>query len=293
MSPRPTLPPLFCSLASSLLLCHPATAHAQSEPSTASTSADVPVPTTAPDAPTAATPADAPAAPSPSPTPAASSSAPTPAAPAPPASPAAPRSTSVEPAEEPAPRFLRFGSNTRVTFALPSGDAYQGVPLSELAGGLLQLEGTLDAVFLDRLVLGVRLGIGIATRGDQFSTGCREGTNCLTTNVSFGLAGEFLILPRSARFNPWVGLGLSHEVLMYGPDSGTSSPATSVEGGVLDFSAGLDFKAGSIRLGPFFNLRTGKYSSIEHNALGQPSETADIQNQARHNWLMLGGRARF
>jgi hypothetical protein len=209
--------------------------------------------------------------------------------------PAPARSTAVQAAPEPAPRFVRFGSNTRLSVGLPSGEAFKGTKLSEFASALYKLEGTLDAVFLDRLVLGVRLGVGIASTGDEFSDGCRlDGADtCRTTNVSFGLAGEFLILPRSARFNPWVGIGLSHEVLLLEETYGSISSGAQFSGGVLDFSAGLDFKAGSVGVGPFVNLRTGKYSSTERELTGMPPVRADIHDPTRHNWLMLGARVRF
>jgi len=196
--------------------------------------------------------------------------------------------------EPPAPPLIRFGSNLRLSVGLPGGDLYRNLPLNKVAKLLYQLEGSLDAVVLGQLVLGLRSGIGIASLANEFSDGCAaDGATCRLTNASLGIHGEFIILPPIAPVRPWVGLAYSLEYLMMDEREATSLSG-SFSGTDIDVSVGADFTLGKrVSWGPFVTYRTGKYTSVEADSIGVVPQTASITQPSRHDWLMLGLRTRY
>jgi hypothetical protein len=168
--------------------------------------------------------------------------------------------------------------------------------LNDLAGVMYQLEGSLDAVLLERLVLGVRIGIGIATLDDKASRLCDadRASACHLTTANIGVHGEVLILPRSAKANPWIGVGRVGEWLMLGETVGSREYGATFSGGAWDFTAGLDFRLGKgPSFGPFITYRTGKYTTVESDDELGVNRSVPIANASSHQWLMLGLRSRF
>lgn len=311
MPSRILRPSSACAIAHVTLCCLTAAgaAHAQNEPPPT-----VPSPSAAPssgDAPHgdgSASESSAPSAPSDAPPPAASAEAPPPApagtepASAPATAPGnfPPSSGVAGEVEEPEtpPRLIAFGSNTRWSVAAPAGDLYKGASLGDLSGAMYQVEGTLDAVFLERLVLGFRVGLGIASLDDSVSRACEadRATSCSLMTLNYGVHGEFLILPRRAALSPWVGVALSNEILMLRESYGSMNYDAFFSGSAWDFSAGVDFRFGKkkgIAVGPFASFRTGKYTSVEAEDPDGVRRSADISDPAQHHWLMLGVRSRF
>jgi hypothetical protein len=279
---------LACSVASLVLSVFgtPRLASAQSElpQSSPPDPEPAPTPSESPPAPSAAAPDSAPA------TTTDRSATPTP------TPPAEPPPVEPPPDESSSPRIIAFGSNTRLSAGLPGGDVYKGLPLGDLAGVMFQLEGTLDAVLLERLVLGLRIGVGIATLDESLSRACKADNagSCHLTTVNFGVHGEFLIFPRRARLNPWVGLGLTHEVLMLEETVGSRSYGGHFSGRAWDFTAGLDFRPGKgPSFGPFATYRTGKYTTVNADDVNGIPQSAPIANPSGHHWFMLGVRSRF
>lgn len=193
-----------------------------------------------------------------------------PAAPAPSAGPP-PRIVVEEP--------LRWGVDFRFGYGVPFGNIFDGQSLSAIAPGLYDLEGAADVVIFRRWVVGAHIGAGIAWDFD------------------LGIHGEYRFLLPTSKINPWLGLGLSYEILR---GSEEKSPSDLINGHFsgadVDLSGGCDFSSGPLGWGPFITYRVGRYTS------GSESETTDedgatsqldVRFNAFHSWLLLGVRIRY
>jgi len=206
--------------------------------------------------------------------------------PPPPPPPPGPAVVVVEP-------FMRWGGDLRVGYGVPIGNVYENQSLSEIASGLYNIEGAADLIIMRRIVLGAHIGGGIASPGDGFSSACdASGASCTVWNFDVGLNAEFRFLPPPSRINPWVGLGVSYEVLGVGESNDETNISANFSGVDVDITGGLDFQLGPLGLGPFLTYRFGTYSSTNLTVNGE-QDTADITHTASHSWLLLGLRARY
>jgi hypothetical protein len=185
---------------------------------------------------------------------------------------------------------LRWSVQVRLGYGVPVGTVFHE-PLTDIAAGLFDLEGAGDLVFYRRVVLGLQIGGGVVTPG-QNGLDADEGygcTGCNTWNFDVGIHSEYRFLPLPSRINPWVGLALSYEIL--GVGSG-NLPHYSFSGTDVDFTGGCDFQGAPFGLGPFITVRVGKYTSESVTLDGM---TSDVENNSAtwHSWLLLGVRARY
>lgn len=190
--------------------------------------------------------------------------------------------------------FMRWGGDLRLGYGVPIGNVFEGQSLSDIASGLYIVEGAADLVILRRIVLGAHIGGGVASPGDGFSSGCNAaGASCSVWNFDVGINGEFRFLPPPSRINPWVGLGVSYEVLGVSESNDENAYSANFSGVDVDLTGGCDFQLGPLGLGPFVTYRFGSYSSTNLTIDGVQSDTGDITHSASHSWLLLGLRARY
>jgi hypothetical protein len=191
--------------------------------------------------------------------------------------------------------YVHWGGAFRLSYGIPVGNAFSGQSLSDIAGGLFHLEWQSDLVILQRLVIGAHVCFGVATVGDGFSNACADvDASCNVFNFDVGAHAEFRILPASFMINPWVGVGVTWEDLLLlssQNDSGGSGSA-GFTGTDVDISAGADLERGYLGIGPFVDVRFGKYSSTSSNVDGVVA-SGDLTQTSTHAWLMLGIRARY
>lgn len=183
---------------------------------------------------------------------------------------------------------------------MPFGSIFEGQSLSDVATGLFDLEGAVDVVNFGRWVLGAHIGAGISSAGDGFAQNfmaCGVWGACSAWNFDLGIHGEYRFLVPTSNINPWVGLGLSYEMLgaSIGADPHVSARFSGAD---VDFSGGCDFRSGRLGFGPFIGYRVGTYlsgsESVSNAAPGNPGTS--IENfpfNALHGWLLLGLRIRY
>jgi hypothetical protein len=188
---------------------------------------------------------------------------------------------------------MRWGGGLRVSYGFPGGNVYEGQSLGNIASGLLDFEGSGDLIILRRIVLGGHLGVGIGSPGDGVSSGCADGASCNVWNFDIGIHGEYRFLPPPSQVNPWIGLGISYEVLTLSEDDGVNQTSGSFSGIDVDVSAGCDFQLGPVGAGPFIMYRFGSYSSTSLTVDGVDQGSAGIGRTASHDWLSLGLRGRY
>jgi len=216
---------------------------------------------------------------------------PPPYAPPPPPPPPGPPPPPPPPPPEP---IMRWGGGLRVSYGIPGGNLYRGESLGDIASGLLHLEGTGDLIILRRIVVGGHVGFGLGAPGEGFSSACNAtGTSCDVWDFDIGVHGEYRFLPPPSQVNPWVGLGVSYEVLTLSEDDGVNQTSGSFGGVDVDLTAGCDFQLGSVGVGPFITYRFGSYTSTSLTVNGADEGSSVIGSTASHDWLMLGLRGRY
>jgi hypothetical protein len=113
---------------------------------------------------------------------------------------------------------------------------------------------------------------------------------------AFHLSGDVRFHFRTDRaFSPWTSLGFGYEQLHFEIQDGSSA---SLQGYGIDLQAGGDFRiARHWTIGPYVGLRIGTYTHMTSYASwrGASERTTDIprENQALHEWLVLGVRGTF
>jgi hypothetical protein len=188
----------------------------------------------------------------------------------------------------------RMSGGVRLNYGLPSGDLAKGQSLKSLASGLYRVEGDVDFLVAPRLAVGLHAGVGIATLGDQVSTGCNAGGgSCSSVDFDLGAHAEYMFLPTSAPVSPWVGLGASFEALSLSDTNGSNTGSFTARGVDLDLSAGVDVNLKHLSIGPFVTYRVGRYTSVDEKVNDVEVNSADIGQTDWHEWLMLGIRGRY
>jgi hypothetical protein len=140
----------------------------------------------------------------------------------------------------------------------------------------------------------VHAGVGVASIGSRISPGCSaDGGSCSVLDFDVGVHAEYLLLPVTAPFTPWAGLGLTYEVLSLNETIGPDTTSASASGVDLDLSAGLDLNFPRFQIGPVVTFRVGRYTTVDETVNGTDVASSDIGATDWHEWLMLGVRGRY
>jgi hypothetical protein len=108
-------------------------------------------------------------------------------------------------------------------------------------------------------------------------------------DTRFGIEAEYH--GESARSDPWFGVGAGYEIFHAGGNGDTlvyrGWELLNLEGGIDFFG---DRKAFGV--GPFMAVSFGQYDHV-HTTAGNTGGSADVQNIALHEWVILGARGQY
>jgi opacity protein-like surface antigen len=184
----------------------------------------------------------------------------------------------------------------RTGYGLALGSAAGGNPgqnMSDYIGGEIPI--WIDAGYRlanPNLFLGAYFQYGIGFTSGQTSTACSQsGVSCSANILMYGIQAHYHFMPDN-QFDPYAGLGIGLENANLNVSAGGQSAGSGASG--WDFAilqAGADYRGlmDGLGLGAFINFGLGQYNSASQTVGGQ-SQSASIQNQAMHEWLMFGIR---
>ncbi len=180
----------------------------------------------------------------------------------------------------PATAHAGFTMGFRVGLGFPGGELESGYDLANDVAVAVPLMVQLGGAFAqDRVSVEGFFELSPMALSSDISDVCSD---CTAVGMRVGALGSFRFTPQK-RFTPWLGLGLSYELLT--EDTGYASWTYS--GVNWDFSGGMDFKLGRVfALGPFVSLQLGEFTEVD----GDVSGTLD---SGMHSWFQIGVRGRF
>lgn len=205
--------------------------------------------------------------------------------------------------------WMAFEFGVRFAYGVPFGNVISG------NGNDLNhtVSGMIAPLWLDAGVrlashwyVGAYFSYGITPLSGQFDTGlCNvSGVGCSGNDTRLGVNAHYHVLP-DGFVNPWFGLGFGYEWLSGSVSadaaaSGTGAPVTRSSGAdgweFVNIQAGVDFHLlnGALGIGPTVTLTLDQYDhqSVPTDNNGG-TQGASIQNQALHEWLLLGVRGSY
>jgi opacity protein-like surface antigen len=185
---------------------------------------------------------------------------------------------------------LSFG----LGFGLPMGDIMKSSYGSPLALG--------DVIGL-QLPIQVGLGYRIDPRfrfamtfqyAPLSTKDCDSGSSCAARDMRLAVEGR--VHSRTGRsFTPWLAVGLGYEWLTLSYSGNGSSGDATTKGVDFNVQVGGGARVSpTLTVGPFVDLRFGKYDSVSGSSSSGSGE-GDIpsDHQTTHMWLTLGVRGMF
>jgi outer membrane protein W len=185
----------------------------------------------------------------------------------------------------------------RAGYGIPLGSA-EGAPaggqasaMSDSFSGMIPIQ--IDALYMinPNIRVGLYFQYGLVSLADKFAGGvCKaSGVSCSAHDLRYGVQAHYHIMPEN-QIDPWVGLGIGMESVSGSASAGGQSIDFGVSGlEFLNIQAGADYKVmPNLGVGPFVNFSLGQYSSATQNG-----QSADIQNKAMHEWLIIGVRGAY
>jgi hypothetical protein len=203
-----------------------------------------------------------------------------------------------------------FELGARLGYGIPMGEASEDADLSDRISGMVPLQLDLGYRVSPAFSIGGYVMYGVGFPGDDLSRICDAAedfpggsASCSARDVRLGVQAQYHFQPKK-KLDPWLGAGFGYEWLTLGSDlSGgglREDSSTGVKGWeFINLQAGLDFKvAPGLALGPFLSFSIAEYSSFSFSCSGNAcggitSASGDIDNEASHQWLLLGVRGTF
>ncbi len=172
----------------------------------------------------------------------------------------------------------------RLGYALSSGDAARGTPMSDVAKSEIPIQ--LDALwrFGPHFSAGGYFSYGFGQLSKDVSDRCDSlGASCSVWTMRLGAEAQYAFTDLSPRFAPWIGMGMGWEWAHERVSLGSQSARQDVSGWELvNLEGGADVKVATrVVLGPYVSLRVAQYSRLDGHA---------VVSKAWHNWLGFGVR---
>ena len=198
-----------------------------------------------------------------------------------------------------------FELGGRIGYGIPLGRVTGDTndELSSTISGTVPIQADVGVRVLPQLMLGAYFQYGFGFVGDTTSDVCDEiGADCSTRDVRLGVQGQVHFSPGETT-DPWLGLGVGYEWLTIALEASTLSESATVKATAhglefLQLQGGLDFQAGEHGgFGPFLSLSLAQFSRVSASCSGDcegiDPDSESIEDQATHQWLMLGLRGTF
>lgn len=202
----------------------------------------------------------------------------------------------------------------RLGYGIASGRVFDqsSAELSRVIQGQIPLVFDLGARINHIVFVGVYFSYGFGINGNEFADSCDElkaevgpGPEISCSSHDLRMGFDVLVhLGQPGQADPWVGGGIGYEwaVAAIHLSEGSNDATVTDEWRGLEFpnlQAGVDFplRRGTIGIGPFFMLTFGRYSTEEVDCSGDcgglGSDSASIDDQAWHSWVLFGARSTF
>jgi hypothetical protein len=187
----------------------------------------------------------------------------------------------------PATASAQYSVGVRVGYAVATGDAIAGDPMSEgLKGQIpIQIEGGY------RLLPPLTVGAFASWGPGRMGSVCAGGS-CSGSVLRLGVQGSWSF-PRIARLAPWAGLGLGYEWASYQVEAEGETLEVRQRGfQVLSVQGGADLAVlEALAVGPYVQLDVGRYGRFEVvSPLGSSSGSPQA---ATHTWISFGIRGKY
>lgn len=171
-----------------------------------------------------------------------------------------------------------------------SDDVVVDAQLSDLVTGKVPVIVDAGYRINDHVYAGAYFQYALAMLSDD---ACPSGADCAASVLRYGLEGQYHVRPRE-RFDPWVGLGLGLETVGTTVSLGGADAEGSIDGiEFLHLTGGFDYRVHEkVAIGPVVTFTLSQYTDAEVEAAGR-TFGGSIANQALHEWLIVGVRARF
>jgi len=177
----------------------------------------------------------------------------------------------------------------RAGYGLPMGDAAKDAKLSDGFSGQIPIWLDVGYKLNPNIYIGGYFSYGIAMLNKD-KMGCEGDVSCSGSIMRFGANAHYHIMPE-ASFDPWVGAGIGYEIAGMKAEAGGAEASTTWKGlEFVNLQAGGDYKVSpNFGIGPWLSFSLAQYSSAKvKTPLGEAS--ADIEEKAMHQWLMIGIR---
>ncbi len=186
-------------------------------------------------------------------------------------------------AAEPTEKSVVVG--LRLGYMLPGGQVIQDTDLAQgYAGGIPILLGV-GYRLVPALTVGVYAQYGILFLSSDL---CPGGASCSGRDIRIGLEAKLHLRPRE-KTDPWLGLGFGYEWASFAVARGDTNDNSTYSGfEIVNLMAGLDFHTSKdVRLGPFFGMTLGQFSSVTTTTGGRLAN-GSVENPALHQWFLMG-----
>ena len=202
----------------------------------------------------------------------------------------------VESSASRSPAHAGFEASASIGYALPAGST-TGVPgddLTHLFSGQVPIRLQIGGNVIPSLFIGGYASVAPGGAGDG-APQCSNGTlSCNSTGVRGGVVLEYHF-DTGALASPWLGYGFGYESNTVYLNSNSSSAQGSVNVQGWDYAVlrgGVDFYLSQLMaLGFYGEVSIGQYGHATESAPNTNAD-ADISNQALHQWISFGLRAR-
>jgi hypothetical protein len=187
----------------------------------------------------------------------------------------------------------RVAGALRIGLDVPSGRAFNGMPLQELFEPQLGLMGELGVRVNPAVTLGGYLGFGIGSAGDRFDGFCR-GDDCYGYSFRAGFMGQYTFAPL-APVTPWIGYGFGFTAsVAHGDDDGFHFSYSYAGFDLAHFMAGVDLKpAGHVGIGFYVDYSVGIYRAYHWDENDVTIDDGSIGGDHLHHWFSFGPRISF
>lgn len=194
-----------------------------------------------------------------------------------------------------------FAVGARFGYALPMGsiakDSSLGAAtdLSKSASGMLPLWADIGYRLNPHWYVGGYFQLGIVSTSGDFCKRAAGESACSSsgTDLRFGGFVRYSFKPQ-AKISPWIGASTGYELLNLSVSAGQATADYTAKGWeFIGLHLGADYHAAdNFRIGPIVMASFGQYASKSWSE-PQNSGSADFNNTALHEWVLLGIRGQY
>ena len=176
----------------------------------------------------------------------------------------------------------------RLGYAIASGEASDGTPMTEVAKADLPLQLDASWRFGPHFSTGLYFSYGFTRLDASVADHCDAiGADCSVSRIRAGIQAAWAFTDWSQRYAPWIGLGIGYEWIKESASLQGESGVQHLSGWeLLDLQAGLDVVT-------YRKLAVGPYVDWSPLAWFNRLDGSSIVKKGFHQWFGFGVRGTF